>query len=199
MKDFSICKQLFKQSLEAHHPLSVGCWIEIEQSLTLKKLSKTQHFSVQGQYNRELAFFCEGVARVYYLTDKGTEVTKYFVTVHEFMTASLEPKLPSVINIQSLTDSTYLSIAYDKFEQLLERYLELSLITKNLLLSYFGRKQKREISLLANSAIENYQLFLEEYPDLEKHIPHYYIASYLGITPTQLSRIRKIFSAHQQL
>ena len=53
--------------------------------------------------------------------------------------------------------------------------------------------QSRLVSLLNLNSVEKYELFLNEYPSLLNRIPHYYIANYLGITPTQLSRARKQF------
>jgi hypothetical protein len=56
--------------------------------------------------------------------------------------------------------------------------------------SYFVLKEKREIELVLLEAGERYLIFQKEFPGLENRIPQYHIASYLGITPTQLSRIR---------
>jgi CRP-like cAMP-binding protein len=55
----------------------------------------------------------------------------------------------------------------------------------------FIRKEKREIELVTLDARERYAIFRKEHPTLEQFIPQYHIASYLGITPTQLSRIRR--------
>jgi hypothetical protein len=56
--------------------------------------------------------------------------------------------------------------------------------------SFFLHKEKREIELVLLRADERYRIFKEEYPTLENLISQYHVASYLGITPTQLSRIR---------
>lgn len=198
-KDNSVYLDKFRGQLQQRYSVNQASWLELKQTCSLKTLAKSTHFSQQGQYNRELAFLCEGVARVYFLTDKGTEITKYFAVPNQFLLASMETTQPSIINIQALTEITYISIPFPEFERLLQKYSELSLITTNLLLDYFGKKQQREIRLLANTALQNYQLFQEECPGLDQLIPHYHIASYLGITPTQLSRIRRKVSVHQHL
>jgi CRP-like cAMP-binding protein len=72
---------------------------------------------------------------------------------------------------------------YDQFEGL-ER------IARKLAENYFMVKEQREIELVLLDASQRYRLFQQEYPGLENRIPQYHIASYLGITPTQLSRIR---------
>lgn len=55
---------------------------------------------------------------------------------------------------------------------------------------FFVKKEHREMSLVMNDASERYALFRQEYPDIENQVAQYHVASYLGITPTQLSRIR---------
>ncbi len=56
--------------------------------------------------------------------------------------------------------------------------------------SYFIQKEQREIDLVMKDATEQYALFQKAFPQLENRTPQYHISSYLGITPTQLSRIR---------
>jgi len=188
-----------RRALDPHRQLPDPCWRALQETATEKALTKGAYFSRQGHYVRELAFALEGVLRVFYLTAGGREITKYFVTPGEFIMASVEPKQPSQINLQAITDFRYISIAYPVFENCLAHYSALALVYNQRLLAYFGRKQEREIRLLKNTALENYRLFLKEYPDLECQIPQYYIASYLGITPTQLSRIRKKMPTHPHL
>ena len=188
----------FRSKLETNHRLTETCWQAIKSLLIFKQLHQGEFFSQEGQYNREFAFLCQGTARIYYIIHNGTEYTKYFLQKNDFFTASIEPGMPSQVSIQALTDVLYLYIPYPKFEELIDKYGKLAVVVNRLLLAYFNKKQQREIRLLANTALQNYQLFLEEYPDLENKISHYHIASYLGITPTQLSRIRKKL-IHQHL
>ena len=82
--------------------------------------------------------------------------------------------------------------------KLSSKYKEISLFIQKLTSSYLEQKQLREIRLLSENSLNNYLYFKEVYPDLENKIQHYNIARYLGITPTQLSRIRKKLS-HQQM
>ncbi|MOA17990.1 hypothetical protein D3C78_1382750 [compost metagenome] len=57
--------------------------------------------------------------------------------------------------------------------------------------NYFVDKEEKEIEIVLLDADKRYELFQQKFPDLEQLIPQYHIASYLGITPTQLSRIRR--------
>ncbi|MGD1843651.1 MAG: Crp/Fnr family transcriptional regulator [Thermonemataceae bacterium] len=180
-----------KEAIEHHAKISDACWINIENNLKEKTLRKNQFFSKSGQYNREFAFITSGVGRIYIITKEGKEFTKYFFQQNEFLMASIEPQMPSQVNVQALTEIRYIYLPFSIFESLLSKHKELSQILNSLLLSYFGKKQQREINLLSNNAIDNFKLFRENYPSLETQVSHYHIASYLGITPVQLSRIRK--------
>jgi CRP-like cAMP-binding protein len=73
---------------------------------------------------------------------------------------------------------------YDKFPDL-ER------VGRRLAEFYFVDKEQREIEIVLLDAEKRYQIFLQQYPGLSQLIPQYHIASYLGVTPTQLSRIRR--------
>ena len=64
----------------------------------------------------------------------------------------------------------------------------------NMLSSFILKKEKKEIALLRDSATQRYLQFLENFPGVLNEIPHYYIASYLSISPETLSRIRKSIS-----
>ncbi|MBP2831536.1 Crp/Fnr family transcriptional regulator [Aquimarina sp. U1-2] len=183
-----------KIQLQSFGMLTPQCWADIKNNLNEKSLQKGECFSKKGQYNREFAFVQKGIGRIYITTNKGSDFTKYFFGKHDFLMASIEPKMPSEVNIQALSEIKYIYIPFATFETLLKTHKHLSLILNNLLLDYFGKKQQREINLLTNSALDNYQLFLKDYPDLQERIPHYHIASYLGVSPVQLSRIRKKMS-----
>lgn len=188
----------FKQRLFSAKPHSTECWNSIERLIVVKELPKSEYFSKSGQKNREFSFVVSGIARIYFLTNNGEEYTKHFAQSGDFLMATVEPDAPSEVNIQALTDMKYLSISFVEFEKLLQTYPELMTAYNKLVFEYFGKKQKREINLLSKDATYNYEDFLKTFPDFEEKIAHYHIASYLGITPTQLSRIRKKL-AHQHL
>jgi hypothetical protein len=73
---------------------------------------------------------------------------------------------------------------------LYDKYPKIERLARILAEYFFVRKEKREIELVTLEAKERYAIFQKEHPKLEQRIPQYHIASYLGITPTQLSRIR---------
>ena len=104
--------------------------------------------------------------------------------------SSLVTQLPNTINQQALTDCDLLIGNYRKLIDLLDKHQDLERLLRKIAEHYFVDKEKREVEIVLLEANKRYAIFQREYPQLEQLIPQYHIASYLGITPTQLSRIR---------
>lgn len=180
-----------KQKMDAIHDIGSACWDELASLICPKPIDKNVHYSEEGQYTKEIGFVINGVLRLYYLNEKGAEWNKHFITPSDFFAASIDPDQKSVTNIQALTKVEYLSIPYHQFNALSEKYRQLGTFMQKLTNQYLASKQEREIILLSEDATQKYLKFREKFPDLEQKIPHYHIASYLGVTPTQLSRVRR--------
>ncbi len=157
-----------------------------------KSLIKGAYLAKEGEIARKLAFIESGVMRAFFRNTAGKEYNKTFFTEGNFVGAysSLITGAENLINIQCLTSCEVLMADYS---QITNRYAEFASFEK------FGRKiaeykfilkEKREIELVTLSASERYDIFKKEHPGLENKIPQYHIASYLGVSATQLSRIR---------
>ena len=106
--------------------------------------------------------------------------------------AALLRETPSLFTVEALEPSLVLEIEFKPFRKLLHEHHDLALfqvhyLEKNWLLA----KEPREVALVQQSARLRYEKFIEDYPALARRLPQYLIASHLGITPTQLSRIKK--------
>ena len=181
----------FKNSIEKIHPLGNECWASIEPLIYIKELDKNEYYSKEGQLTKDLGFIAEGILRIYYLNEKGEEWNKHFLQENDFVVASISPEKKSITNIQALSKVRILSIPYVGLMELADKYNQINIFIQKLTFKYLEQKQEREIRLLSEDALNNYLMFKESFPDFENQIPHYHIASYLGITPTQLSRLRK--------
>jgi len=96
----------------------------------------------------------------------------------------------NLINIQCLTNCVIQVADFNKITALYNDYPKIERLARILAENKFSIKEKREIELVTLDATERYIIFQSEHPNLENLIPQYHIASYLGVTPTQLSRIR---------
>ena len=97
----------------------------------------------------------------------------------------------SIMNVESLSHSKVILIEQKALENLYVKYPELANLQRRGLENRIAALQKRILGLLTLTAKEKYQRFVEEYEIFEKVMPNYQIASFLGITPESLSRIRK--------
>ncbi|PCH71246.1 MAG: hypothetical protein COC06_02345 [Bacteroidales bacterium] len=189
----------FRKSIDEIYQLGNECWSEIEPLIYIKELEKNEYFSEEGQSTRDLGFIFNGILRIYYLNDKGEEWNKHFLQKNDFVASSISPDKKSITNIQALTKTTILCVPYFDLVEISTKCNNINLFIQKLTFSYLEQKQDREISLLSEEAMNNYLSFNKSYPDLENKIQHYHIASYLGITPTQLSRLRKKMNTHQHM
>jgi CRP-like cAMP-binding protein len=158
-----------------------------------KKLRKKQYLLQEGDVCRYIAFTEKGMLRSYTVDEKGNEHIMQFAfegwwisDQFSFLTGE-----PSVYNIDALEDSELLLLTRPAEEQLLEkiprfeRYFRL-LIQNNLIAT-----QRRLVSSLSHSAEEKYNQLIEVCPTIPQRVPQHMMASFLGITPETLSRIRK--------
>ena len=156
-------------------------------------LKKNDFVIREGEKEYYLYFIERGLLR-YWATDyDDKEVTFWFSIEGEFANSylSLKDNQPSEFNIQALSDSTIWKLSREKLSYLYSTSLNVNKIGRIVLEDALTRKIKRETSLLKLTAEERYKEFLEKEKYLLNTVPLKYIASYLGITPQGLSRIRK--------
>ena len=167
--------------------------IEVLQSLfTHKKFRKHQFILQEGEVSTHDNFIIKGLSRTYRSDDKGQQHILRF-TPEEWWTGDLASFLggkPSIYNVDCLEDTEVLRITYPDLETLFERVPKMNkyfrLLYQRSIISY----GLRLVSNLSLSATERYEDFVKRYPDIEQRVPNHQIASYLGITPQSLSRIR---------
>jgi CRP-like cAMP-binding protein len=165
----------------------------IEEATTVKKLRKNQYLLQEGDVWRYNAFVAQGVVRTYTIDDKGNEHIISFA-MENWWTGDRESLLtgkPSRYNIDAIEDSVILLIPREKFTELTKNIQPLNELVTAVVERSFAASQQRINVNISGDAVEKYQYFLNRYPQLALRVPQHMIASYLGITPETLSRIRK--------
>lgn len=157
-----------------------------------KHFDKGHHYAKTGEYSKRMGFVVKGILRAYHRTEEGGNYNKTFFTEGSFVGpySSLVSGQKNLINIQCLTDVSLLGASYADVVVLYNDYPKVERLSRIIAEQYFVNKERREIQLVTLNASERYELFRKNSPGIEQRIPQYHIASYLGITPTQLSRIR---------
>ncbi len=182
--------------LNAISPLQDKTWERIATLFSEKTLTKSEYFIGEGEKAKQIGFLQSGIIRAFYRNIEGIEYNKHFFIQNNIIGgySSLVTSTPNKIFQQALTDCKILVAQYSEITKLYDIYPDFERVGRKLAEFYFVEKEKREIEIVLLDADKRYLIFREEYPQLEQLIPQYQIASYLGITPTQLSRIRRKFS-----
>lgn len=159
-------------------------------------LQKGDFFIREGQIPRKFALVQSGLFRYYYQNDKGIEFTKSFITSGNVLASytSMLNLSPSLYFIQALATSTLLEINYKSWGSLQKQDAYWDKFLIRALEKGYAAKEKRERELLLLDAEMRYRNFINEFPGLDQQISQQQIASYLGIQPESLSRIRKKMS-----
>ena len=145
-----------------------------------------------GHISNRIGFVDEGILRVYFLTEEGNEVSKYFIRPDQFGVdlESYYDNKPSVYGMQAVIPTTIYSMNRTTWNKLSEEIPKLFMFMKSLTEVTLLNKVKDNEFLLFGTAKVKYQEFIKRYPDLARDVPLQHIASYLQITPQSLSRIR---------
>ena len=167
-------------------------WQDMQQRLTPRSYKKKQLFIAEGKVCRELAFICKGSFRYYKLID-GVEVSTYFSFEHNWVSAytSFLRKTPSYLNVQAMEDCEVLVLTYDDMQHLYNNYVMFERFGRLMAEYLVGCLEERMHSLLLTSPEQRYLKTLEDNSIYFERVPLHYVASYLGIAPESLSRIRK--------
>ena len=134
----------------------------------------------------------KGIVRSFFLLENGKEITKTLFSDMELCSSlsALINKEPSKIIYETLTECTLLELNFYKFKKLCVKNIELMSLYVNYLERQFMKNEKKHLEMLSKDAKERYLLLREKFQNIDNLIPQYQIASYLNITPVQLSRIR---------
>jgi CRP-like cAMP-binding protein len=158
-----------------------------------KEIVKGTLFLKEGQVSNEYLVLQHGFMRSYSFDLDGSEVTTAFHNNNQpvFEVASFFNRIPSKENIQTLTDCKGWIISYEQLNMLFHSIPEFREFGRSILVKGFASLKIRMLSMITESAEERYASLLQSNPEIFQHAPLKQIASYLGITDTSLSRIRK--------
>jgi CRP-like cAMP-binding protein len=140
-----------------------------------------------------VAFVVSGKLRNFYIDDAGNEVTCFFVTADSFVSAftSFLTNTPTHENISALEDTVLRVISKKDIEELSVLIPKMQIFRRIIAENLFIIMEKRIMMLQSQSAHERYEKMLKENPEILLSVPLQYTASFLGITPQHLSRLRK--------
>ena len=174
-------------------------WSEVAKLFVLKKIPAKTTLLEAGEISKYLFMVSKGCLRIFMIKEDGREVTVQFFFENQ-MVASMESAFtgkPGMLYLETIEESEIIMIRLKDFRELFIKNEPL----KNLLIGFLQQRllyySELYTSFILNTPEERYIKLLADNPGITERVPHYFIATYLGITPVSLSRIRsRLFKKH---
>ena len=189
--------ELFFQNFNSKVELTPKEEAQIKNYLTPKKLRKKQYLLQEGDVCKTIAFIEKGALKAYSVDDNGNEHIIQFglegwtiSDLYSFLTGE-----PSTYNIDAIEDSELVLINKSAHEELLLKVPKYETYTRLNITGAYLAMQKRLTSIIGSPVEERYANFTALYPNIVQRVPQHMIASYMGLSPETLSRIRRRISS----
>jgi CRP-like cAMP-binding protein len=184
--------EVFQKYMDSKIQLSQEQSDWIRSLSVVKKLGKHRYLLQEGDICKQHAFVSKGCLRSYSVDNDGVEHIVKFAVEHWWIgdRDSLMSGEPAKLNIDAVEDSEMVLFSKQHFDLICRQIPAFNDMVNNLLQSAYNASQNRILANISLSASEKYENFLQRYPDLALRIPQSMIASYLGISPETLSRVR---------
>lgn len=185
--------KLFFENFNKKVPLTQEEEEYIKKFLAVKKLRKKQYLLQEGDVCKTIAFVEKGILRAYSVDDAGTEHIIQFgpegwaiSDLYSFITGE-----PATYNIDAIEDCELVLISKSAHDELLDKMPKYERYTRLNITNAYIAMQRRINSRNTASPEDRYEMFMNIYPHIAQRVPQHMIASYLGLTPETLSRVRK--------
>ncbi|MBP2619227.1 Crp/Fnr family transcriptional regulator [Chryseobacterium jejuense] len=183
----------FLKQINSYYPLSEDTTSAMMAICSEEQYKRNDILLESGNMARYYYFLQSGLIGYYTTDDEGNSIYKIFFEENSFVasTSAIIKNEPSDFNIIALEDCSVIKYPVKAYRELLEKHHDLALFhIRYLEKNWVVKKEPLEVSLKFETAKQRYLLLLENKP-LHNRLKQNQIASYLGITPTQLSRIKK--------
>lgn len=165
----------------------------IKSKATEIELHKDEFYWEAGKTVKQIGFLTEGVIRVYFYNNKGDEITRYFIDENHLILSG--PTIDEIYTpseyLSAITDCKMIIFSKQDWRDISETILDWDNIIQKIVTKHHSEKIARRSELISQDGTERYLDFMQKFPTLINRVPLSYIASYLGITQSSLSRIRK--------
>jgi CRP-like cAMP-binding protein len=177
-------------------PIKEEMVFRITEHFKLREFAKGDFFLKEGKVSNEYLFLESGYMRAFLFDTEGNEVTVNFYSSNTvvFEVSSFFQRVPTQENIQSLTDCIGWAVTFEELNMLFHSLPEFREFGRAMLVKGFVSLKIRTLSMINKTAEQRYASLLKSNPEIFQNAPLKFIASYLGLTDTSLSRIRREFS-----
>lgn len=182
---------LLKKTADAIYPFSEPAWIDFSQCWTPYEVKRKEIITEAGSPEKYLYFVTDGVQRIFYLDDKNREATLVLTYSPSFggILDSFLLQKPSAYYYESLTPSKFLRASYDTIQSLIVQHPAIETFVNKGLSYAFSGLLERMVELQCYSSEDKFKTLLKRSPHILTLVPHKYLANYLGIDPTNFSKL----------
>ncbi len=161
--------------------------------VTELNLQKDDFYWEAGKVVKQVGFLTEGVIRVFYYNNKGEEITRYFIDENHLILSgnTIDEVFTPSEYLSAITPCKLVVFSKRDWKEIAETIIGWETILQKIMTKYHREKIERRSELVSQDATTRYLDFMEKFPTLTNRVPLSFIASYLGITQSSLSRIRK--------
>jgi len=180
-----------KKLVQAIHPLTETEWLGLERIWTLVNYKRKEVLTRAGDKEKYLYFVLEGVQRVVYYDEKGREATIVFTYPYSFggVLDALMQQTPSAYFYETLTPSSFLRAPFSELENLMHSYPNINTMIRKGITAALSGVLERLTELQCFSSEEKFRKLMQRSPHILQMIPHKYLANYLGIDPSNFSKL----------
>lgn len=184
------------QFIQQVFPMSPAKVEQLVEQFSPMQIERNTYILKAGKVCNTSHFIEKGIVRSYIYDLGGSEVTTAFYLKNDFASDQLSffKRNPAKEYLQAITDCETWYITYENMQANFHALPEFREFGRLNIISYYGDLKSRMLSMLQETAEQRYSNLLHSRPEIFQNVPLKYIASYLGITDTSLSRIRKEFA-----
>lgn len=183
----------FYRFLQQLHPMPDEHWQLLSAGLYVEELQEGAVLLAQGKIARALYFICEGVVRLVKHTSEGEDITMFFLKENRCAAVldSFSKNIPSDYTLEAACNASVIALHKEYLLRLYEKIPYLEALINTITQQGLMEKIRTRNEYMGLDASQRYRHFLQKEPDIVSRVPLSSIASFLGITPQSLSRIRK--------
>jgi len=181
--------------LKSKFHVSKETFLILKNLASIRKLKTGEDIVKQGGKSNKIAFLTSGLMRAYCTLESGKEITKNIFKPIGFVGgfSSIVKNEPSLLCYEALVDSIVYEVNFEEFIKTSKTNIQISNLYNRILEYIFIGYETKQLESMSLNATERYIVLKKQIPNIDNLIPQYQIASYLNISPVQLSRIRKTF------
>ncbi len=173
-------------------PFSDNDWNLFNKRLIYKEFKKNDLILCTGEVENFMYFLVDGVSRIFQYKNDIEYTLRFNFPITPFNSyASFITQTPSLINVEAITDVRVLRMSYDDMQSLYEKSKMAERLGRRLIELLYVQREIKELQMHSKTAEDYYYELVKSNEELTRQIPQKYLASYLGITPESLSRIKR--------